>query len=499
MRRKSLLTAIFAAALSFAPAAHAQEPAVFNSVTEYFDSLSLTLPADSICTKVDSLIVQGGSAEQKSRIAGLAFDYFSGSSLMGMDAVAVHIADRWFLSRELKWSDEATFPMLYTYAEFNRQSLIGKPAPELNMESYEGGTVSTRTGDGSYKILYFYDETCGTCREQTAQLVSLLKGYDGEAVSLYAINSMGDRTTWKPYIDEYFAQIPTGRKMAVYNLTDPEDRNDWRRKYGVLKTPTMVLIDPDNVIVGRQLDCNALAQLLKINNAEISKYHKLFDSIVESLAPADSTDMVTVAAMLAERSNDDPALQRETIFEFYKYLRNRQNFEYQKAAAHIASEYIEGSPMWSAELREGIVKDAALFRTNSVGDTAVNVTLRKASNGHKTKMLKGRPKYTLLFFHLTTCGDCKREVAILRENADKLRKNKVKVVCVNVGFDDELYRKFIKENDRRWVYLKDDPIISGLRHKQYDIRFVPELYLLDRDRVIIARDYEAACLAGIVL
>ena len=59
MKRKSLLTAIFAAALSFAPAAHAQEPAVFNSVTEYFDSLSLTLPADSICTKVDSLIVQG--------------------------------------------------------------------------------------------------------------------------------------------------------------------------------------------------------------------------------------------------------------------------------------------------------------------------------------------------------------------------------------------------------------------------------------------------------
>ncbi len=498
MKRNSLHCFLLALAIFSGVTLRAQEPAVFNSVTEYFESLS-TLPADSISARVDSLVLQGGDKEKMSRIAGMAFDYFSTSPIMGHDAVAVHVADRWFLNHELEWSDPDTFPMLYTYAEFNRRSLIGKPAPELNMESYEGGTVSTRTGDGSYKILYFYDETCGTCREQTRQLTALLKGYDGEAVSLYAINSLGDRTTWKPYIDEYFGTIPTGRKMAVYNLTDPEDSNNWRMKYGVLKTPTMVLVDPDNYIIGRQLDCEALAKLLDISNTEISKYHKLFDSIVESLAPADSTDMATVASILADRTKADPALFRETMFEFYKYLRNQQNFEYQKAAAFIAGEYIAGNELWSDELREGLLRDAALFRTNSVGDKAVNITLRKASNGHKTKMLRGCHKYTLLFFHLTTCGDCKREVAILRENADKLHKAGVKVVCVNVGFDDDLYKKFIKDNDRRWVYLKDDPLISGLRHKQYDIRFVPEIYLLDRKGKIIARDYEAACLSGIVL
>ncbi|MBO4768465.1 MAG: TlpA family protein disulfide reductase, partial [Bacteroidales bacterium] len=256
MKRMLLTVALAAALLLGAMAARAQDNPVFNSVTEYFDSLA-PLPADSISARVDALVMQGGDRERMSQIAGLAFDYFSSSPVMGHDAVAVHIADRWFLNHTLDWSDQATFPMLYTYAEFNRLSLIGKPAPELNMESFDGGTVSTRTGDGSYKILYFYDETCGTCREQTRQLLELLKGYDGEPVSLYAINATGDRTTWKPYIDEYFATIPVGRKMAVYNLTDPEDSNDWRRKYGVLKTPTMVLVDPDNVIIGRQLDPQA--------------------------------------------------------------------------------------------------------------------------------------------------------------------------------------------------------------------------------------------------
>ena len=498
MKRNSLHIALLALALFFHIESRAQEPAVFNSATEYFDSL-VTLPADSISARIDNLILQGGDKKRMADIAGLAFDYFSTSPVMGHDAVAVHIADRWFLNRELEWSDPATFPMLYTYAEFNRLSLIGKPAPELNMESFEGGTVSTRNGDGSYKILYFYDETCATCREQTGRLTELLKNYKGEPVTLFAINSTGDRTTWKPYIDEYFGTIPTGRNLAVYNLTDPEDNNDWRRKYGVMKTPTMLLVDPDNVIIGRQLDCDALASLLNMSNSSASGYRQLFDGVLSALAPADSADVTTVAGILFERASSNPALQREMLFEFYKYLRNRQNFEYQKAAAAIADRYIVSNPLWSQELRSSIASDAALFRTNSVGDKAANVTLRKASNGHKTRMLKGCHKYTLLFFHLTTCSDCKREIAILRENADRLRRNKVHVVCINVGFDDELYRQFIEENDGRWVYLKDDPLISGLRHEQYDIRFVPEIYLLDRNRKVIARGYEAAALAGTVL
>ncbi|MBO4570872.1 MAG: TlpA family protein disulfide reductase [Bacteroidales bacterium] len=498
MKRNSLHIALLALAIFFHIESRAQEPAVFNSATEYFDSL-VALPSDSISARVDNLILQGGDKKMMAGIAGLAFDYFSASPVMGHDAVAVHIADRWFLSHELEWSNQETFPMLYTYAEFNRQSLIGKPAPELNMESYEGGTVSTRNGDGSYKILYFYDETCATCREQTRQLTELLKEYKGEPLTLFAINSMGDRSTWKPYIDEYFGTIPTGRNMAVYNLTDPEDSNNWRMKYGVLKTPTMLLVNPDNVIIGRQLDCEALASLMKINNAGASGYRQLFDGILAALAPADSTDVSRVTELLLDKASADPALQREMLFELYKYLRNQQNFEYQKAAAFIANEYIVPSPSWSEELRSSIGSDAALFRTNSVGDKAVNVTLRRASDGKRVKMLRGCHKYTLLFFHLTTCSDCKREVAILRENADKLRRNKVHVVCVNVGFDDEFYKEFIEENDSRWVYLKDDPLVSGLRHKQYDIRFVPEIYLLDRNRKIIARGYDAAALAGTVL
>ena len=68
-----------------------------------------------------------------------------------------------------------------------------------------------------------------------------------------------------------------------------------------------------------------------------------------------------------------------------------------------------------------------------------------------------------------------------------------------MSFDEELHKKFIAEIPKGWTYLKDDPAISGLRRQTYDIRFVPEIYLLDRNKKIIARDYEAIALEGIVL
>lgn len=489
----SLLTLVIAFSISFASAAQT----VHSTVTDYFKSISL-LPADSISAKVDLLVAQGETPKVQADIAGLAFDFFSASDIMGHDAVAVHVADTWFLSKKLEWSDPETYPILYTYAEFNRSSLIGKSAPELRMETLEGETISTRTGDGSYKLLFFYDEMCPTCLEQTHQLAEMLKNYKGEPLSVYAINSLGDRQTWLPYVKTNYEGVKDGKKLAVHHLTDPEDKNDYRRKYGVIKTPVMVLVDPDNYIIGRQLTCESLAQILNLQNESASEWRKLFDGLVGALAPADSTDVVMLAEALAQKSAGSEELFRETMFEFYKYLRGKQNFEFQKGAAYIGTKYIVEKECWSDELRESIRQDVALFRTGSIGDKAVNVTVR-TPEGKKCNMIKGRPKYTLLVFHLVTCGDCKREIKILRENADKLKANKVKVVCVHVGPNDDLHKKFIEANPKNWVYLNDDPAISGLRHKQYDIRYVPEMYLLDRKRNIIARDYETICLSGTVL
>ena len=496
--KRIFIGSLLTAALLFVSSAISGAQTVYSSLKSWFESIS-PLPADSIIVKVDGLIRQTEDSKQQADIAGVAFDWFSASPIMGNDAVAVHIADNWFLNKKLDWSNADTYPLLYSYAEFNRSSLIGMDAPELMMQSFEGGMVSTRQGDGSYKLLYFYDEMCPTCRQQTIELAEMAKAYKGEPLTIYAINSTGNGEGWGKYINEYFGNIKPYKKLTIKHLSDPEGNTDFRRKYGVVTTPAMVLVDPNNKIIGRKLNCDALKQLLKIENDNASEYRSLFKDLLSAIAPADSADVVTLAESLYRKCEDSEELTEEMMFEYYKYLRNIQNFQYQKGAAAIAEKYIiPGEGIWAPELRNTIAHDVGLFRSNSVGHKAVNVTVRDAS-GHKCKMLKGRPKYTLVVFHLVTCPDCKREIGILRNKAEQLRKNKVKVICVCVGFDDKLHEKFVAEYPKDWVYLKDDPAISGLRRQTYDIRFVPEIYLLDRNRTIIARDYEAIALSGTVL
>ena len=179
---------------------------VHASLTSYLGSI-VGQPVDSIIVKCDLLINQGGSEKQQADIAGVIFNYFAAAPYMGLETVAVHIADNWFLNKKLPWGDDNTYPILYTYAEFNRESLIGKSAPELKMESLNGDTISFREIPADHKILYFYEDGCAQCARQTPAIVSMLNDYSGKSIVLFAIYTQDLRENWEKYIWLNFNKI----------------------------------------------------------------------------------------------------------------------------------------------------------------------------------------------------------------------------------------------------------------------------------------------------
>ena len=99
---------IFLALLTFVTA-RAQEHA---SVTAYLQTL-LEEPVDTIDLRVDRLIDSVGRQhpDLQSKVAGIAFDFFTASPIMGHEAVAIHIADNWFLNNKLKLENEEMYPV----------------------------------------------------------------------------------------------------------------------------------------------------------------------------------------------------------------------------------------------------------------------------------------------------------------------------------------------------------------------------------------------------
>lgn len=493
--RPILIILLLAAVLQTAAAQDSLR--VHSSVTEYLQSIS-GQSVGLINQRVDELIDSVGRVDpaHQSAVAGMAFDFFTASPVMGHEAVAVHIADNWFLNQRLKLENEELYPVLYTYAEFNRSSLVGKPAPALRMESIDGVLTDVRSLPASEKVLFFYDTECSTCRREAPLLADLLRHYSGKPLTFEAIYTQGDRAAWESYVAETFAGIDNP-DVTVVHLWDPEAATGFHKLYGVLSTPMLFLLDGQNIIRGRNLDSEALARMLQIDNADAIKYKQLFDNVFSSFNPLLYTDVEGLIDAFAQRTYPNRNLFVELFTHLFDYLRNSDSFPKQQGALYLAEKYIAGEPdRWSEEFLNRTVHALALARLNPVGAKATNLQLRN-KRGKLVDLLDEKHFYTLVIFHLIDCRQCQEELAYLRKLMPELRECDIRVKLVYVGHDQEAWRKFVKKMPCRWTCLQDFAGSSDMR-SLYDLEFVPHLYLIDSTGVIIAKDIRVAELQELI-
>lgn len=238
----------------------------------------------------DLLIDSAKDSLLRQHIALKAYEHYLNSTLMGDEGVAVHLTDTWFTSGLVSMGGEEVLLNARIFADFNRQSLLGEPAPSFVMESFEGDSVAFGGSSDRYRLLLFYDTDCAKCKLEMMRLRPLLDSRDWP-VDFYAVYTGGDKESWRQWLsDRMNINAP---RMRLFNLWDPEVASDYQMKYGVLQTPRMFLVDRDGTIIGRGLDSAALESLLDVvlpgfvdyeygSSASAALMDKLFASYDES-------------------------------------------------------------------------------------------------------------------------------------------------------------------------------------------------------------------------
>lgn len=492
--KKSILLIIVSLLASCVGFAQEKQP-IYSSITSYLESL-VEQPIDSIIAKVDMLIAASENVDTQANIAGIAFDFFQHSPIMGQEAVSVHIADNYFLNKKLKWSDESTYPLLYTFAEFNRQSLIGMEAQELILSDMEENPIPVKIWQSEYKLLYFFDDKCATCKVQSELLTGLLKHYKGAPITLFAIYTQGDKVAWRKYVAAHFDAIDNPN-VTVINAWDPEGESLYHKKYSVLSTPSMVLLNRQNIIIGRKLDCEALSQLLSTKNSFHDDCFALFDMLIGSTEGISDAEIAQIADLLYDKTKESKELFNDTFYELYQYLRANSNYEFQKGALYVAQIYVlDKSELWPTPFVEEIEYSVEMFSKNMLGQRATDLILQN-KRGRDKSLLSGKDRYTLLFFHLIQCDDCQKFASQLKAIEKTLRRKRIKVIAIYVGDEEDNWRSFMKNNSKKWLYLWDKNENSNL-HEKYDIQYVPKIYLLDKEKVIIAKDIDLTTLTNLI-
>jgi len=472
--------------------------AEFDSVKDYFDSI-VFLPVDSINQKVDSLIAatEVAGIEAQSAAAGLAFDYFNVSPIMGSEGVSVHVAQKYFINGPLTWPDSASFPRVVTFVEFNKNSLLGQKASNFVMESLEGEPVALRNDFNSWKILYFYEPGCSTCAKETPNLITLLNRYKGPEITLYAINTSSDREQWNEYVNNHFSAL-SNSCVKVVNLWDPEHSTSYEKMYGVVKTPTMLLLDNQDYILGRKLNVAALTRLLGMNLKDHVEYKRLFDQIYSEAFPRSEEDVNKVSDLIVNTAGKDSTLFREIVFNLFEYLRSSRNFIIQMGAMYVAEQYIIGEPWYWSDEYAGKILDMIEKASKNPVDTKITNLLLQDKKGRYTTLAGSFGKQlNLVVFHLIKCDECEKMIEELNVIRNKLYLNGIKVIMVYAGHDEGLWNNFIGENPKKWTYVMDKTGESNM-HKLFDLETVPHTYLVDGNGIIIAKDISPTMLLEII-
>ena len=106
--------------------------------------------------------------------------------------------------------------------------------------------------------------------------------------------------------------------------------------------------------------------------------------------------------------------------------------------------------------------------------------------------------YTVLFFYDPTCTHCRESMPTLAQFAQDSTAKGVQFCAIAVDNSPDAWQKFIREfGIQRWVNGYDFTFRTDYR-RQYDVIKTPTVYVLDKDRTIIARALPAEQVAHFI-
>ena len=230
-------------------------PIYHNKLSSYVKNLIVQMP-DSIIYDADLLIQKGSSNKETFKYLVWYFtNTYETSNIMGMDAVFVYMAKKYYTKEKAYWVDEASLFKIQDRAAQLDPILLGKKVRNLVLEDSSGVFQSLYSLNSKYTILFFFDPDCGHCKKSTPVLKELYDKVKSKGVEVYAICTEVEMEKWKKFIREY--------KLEWINVADPQLHNNFRHEFDISTTPQIFLLDKDKKILAKKIDAETLDKIIQ--------------------------------------------------------------------------------------------------------------------------------------------------------------------------------------------------------------------------------------------
>ena len=130
--------------------------------------------------------------------------------------------------------------------EILKNVAIGMPAPDFTQNDSLGNPVSLSSFRGKYLLIDFWAAWCGPCRAENPNVVKAHEKYADKGFEILGVSLDHSRDNWLKAV-----------KNDGLTWTQVSDLKYWSNEvaalYGIVSIPGNLLLDPDGVIIRKQL------------------------------------------------------------------------------------------------------------------------------------------------------------------------------------------------------------------------------------------------------
>jgi peroxiredoxin len=154
-----------------------------------------------------------------------------------------------------EWPGYSQSANFVDYVEKMKLTAVGQPAPEIALPDPQGNIVKLSSMKGQYVLVDFWAKWCGPCRQENPNVVRAYQKYKDKGFTVYGVSLDRSKADWLQAIEQ-----------DNLTWTHVSDLKYWQseaaKTYNITGIPFSLLLDPNGVIIAKNLRGAALHQKL---------------------------------------------------------------------------------------------------------------------------------------------------------------------------------------------------------------------------------------------